>query len=191
MVTLLMMSCACGWLGYYVTHSTDMMGMDVSRLVMGIIVSVFGGFIALVLIVFLTTHISMILQGVTTLEVYEKRGFGGPKDEGCLRTICCPSKDPVTGKPLHGGSIYRLPTALANFKAALGDDFWLWWAPTLPKWKTGSTDGMKFQTSQDVDREAVEMEDDSPLISKLMSSSSPVSFGDRFVSPNASEDKQA
>jgi palmitoyltransferase len=171
-ITTLLMSCACGWLGYYVTHQTDMMGIDITRLVIGIIVTVMAGFMGLILVVFLTTHISMVLQGVTTIEVYEKRGFGS--DDGCFRTLCCPRKDTVTGKPNH--SIYRLPSALANLKAAMGDDVWLWWLPTLPKRKTGSVDGIHFQTSIDINREAVEMEDDSPLIAKF---SSPMASSDR------------
>ena len=166
-ISVLLMSASSGWLGYYVTNHTDMMGIEISRLVLGIVVATVCGLMGIVLTVFLGTHISMILQGVTTIEVFEKRGFGMvTKDEGCFRTICCPAKDPVTGKPINGGSIYRLPTMMGNMKAALGDDVWLWWAPTLPKRGSGSTDGLYFQTTQDMDREAVEMSDDSPLMSQ-------------------------
>ena len=59
---------------------------------------------------------------------------------------------------------------MGNMKEAFGDDVWLWWAPTMPKRGTGSVDGLHFQTTQDMDREAVEMSDDSHIISQRIDS---------------------
>lgn len=161
---MLTMAGSAGWLNYYLTHYTSLLGIDISRLVLGIVVSVVGGILGIIVSAFFVTHIMMALRGVTTLEVLEKGRNSQTGGDECLEQLCCPSKDPRTGKPLVSGSIYKLPTVMQNLKAVLGDDVLLWAIPTAPSKGVGSKDGVIYQTTADVDRAFVEDEDDSPLI---------------------------
>ena len=165
-MTICLMAATSGWLGWYIMNPTSLLGIYIFRVVIGIVVSAVCGIIGSVIFLFFSAHMLMVLRGVTTIEVFEKGQRDDGENESCLTTLCCPPKDPVTGKPLSPGSIYRLPTMLENIKAAFGDDVFLWWLPTIPKRGTGSLDGLTFQTVIDLDRKAVEEEADSPLIRK-------------------------
>ena len=158
------MAATSGWLGWYIMNNTNLLGIDISRLVLGIVVASVCGVIGCVVSLFFTAHMLMVLRGVTTIEVFEKGHREDGEDESCLTTLCCPPKDPQTGKPLAPGSIYRFPTIGDNLRAAFGDNVWMWWLPTMPIHATGSSDGMIYQTVIDLDRKAVEDGADSPLI---------------------------
>ena len=157
-VSLLLMSASCGWLGYYLMHSTSLLGVDMGRLVIGVLVSAVAGLVGLLISAFFGIHVSLILRGVTTLEVFEKNR-GGNDECGLL---CCEMKDPVTRK--RGRNTYQLPSCIENIKAAVGDDAWFWFIPTMPLRKTGSPDGLHYQLSAHLDRKAVEEGADSPLL---------------------------
>lgn len=139
------------------------MGIDVTRLAIGTIVSAITGLLSLVLILFLSIHVVMVFKGVTTLEVFEKsRAFSD--EDSCLATICCAKKDPVTKRSVHPDSVYKLNSPVSNIKAAIGDDVLNWLIPTIPRMKTGSPDGLMFTRAVDSGLKAVEEGADSPLI---------------------------
>jgi hypothetical protein len=164
-LSLLLIASSCGWLGHYVLNYTSNLSIDISRLVIGIVLSAISGIIACVISVFLAIHLAMVVKGVTTLEVFEKQRTEDFNDESCIGAICCETKDPVTRKPVNP-SIYKLPSTFQNLKAAFGEDISMWWVPTHPRMKTGSSDGLTFQTSNETQRKAIEDDDDSPLIAK-------------------------
>lgn len=163
-LSMLMMATSSGWINYYIVRQTSLLGIDVSRLALGIIVSVVCGILGIVVAAFFVTHILMALRGVTTLEVLEKGRYVNSDGDECWDQICCPAKDPKTGKPIYPGSIYKLPSAFMNLSAVLGDDTLFWLLPTAPSRGVGSRDGLYFQTAAEMDRVQVEDGDDSPLI---------------------------
>ena len=163
-LALLAMSGSCGWLGYYIMHSTSLLGVDMGRLVIGIVVSGVTGLVGLLVAVFFGIHISLILRGVTTLEVFEKGRAEDSNDGSCMSDLCCEERDPRTNKRLRNVNIYQLPSITENLKAAIGDDMLFWLLPTTPVRITGSTDGLTFRLSSDFERKAVEEGADSPLI---------------------------
>lgn len=158
-----MMAASTGWLGYFLVNHTSLMGIEVTRLAAGTIVSAICGLISFVLILFFSIHVVMVLRGVTTLEVFEKsRDFSD--DDSCLAAVCCTKKDPTTSKPIHPQSVYKLNSTLQNVKAAIGDDVLNWLIPTMPRMGTGSRDGLIYTRGVDSGLKAVEEGDDSPLI---------------------------
>ena len=165
-LTLLLITATTGWLGYFLVNQTSLLGIDVSRLATGTILSAICGLLSLVLVLFFSIHVVMVVKGVTTLEVFEKsRDFS--EDDSCLATVCCTKKDPITKEPLHPDSVYRHKSTLSNIKAAIGDDVLNWLIPTMPRMKTGSPDGLVYARALDSGLKAVEEGDDSPLINSL------------------------
>ena len=163
-LSMLLMAASCGWLAHYIFNYSSLMGIDVGRLTVGTIVCALCGVIACIVCLFMSIHVAMVLKGVTTLETFERNRITDSEDDSCIGTFCCSKKDPVTKEPIHPRSIYRQPTVFRNLKAALGDDVMWWWAPTLPYMKTGSSDGLTYETMQDTDRKALEDGADSPLM---------------------------
>jgi len=164
-LSLLLIAASCGWLGHFVMNHTLYEGIDISRMVIGIIISATSGVIACIVCLFLSIHLTMVVKGVTTIEVFEKQRTNDVTEDSCLGSICCEPKDPSTRKPLNP-SIYRLPTTLQNFKAALGEDVLWWWFPSKPVMSSGSSDGLTYETMLKTIRKDIEDEVDSPLISK-------------------------
>lgn len=161
---LLSMAASAGWINYYIVRQTSMLGIDISRLAMGITVSVICGILGMVVAAFFVTHLLMALRGVTTLEVLEKGRYSNSDQDECCEQLCCPAKDPKTGKPVYPGSIYRLPTAYQNLQAVFGSDTFFWLLPTAPIRGVGSKDGLHYQTAAEMGRVQLEDEEDSPLM---------------------------
>lgn len=165
-LTLLFITACCSWFGHFISNQHSPLGVEVARLVVGIVLASVSGIIAAVLCLFFAIHVTMMRKGVTTLEVFEKQrneDFGN--EESCLGPLCCEPKDPTTRKPINP-SIYKLPSAIDNYKAALGEDVWWWWFPSVPSMKVGSADGLKFATFHNRSTRVIEQGDDSPLIER-------------------------
>jgi hypothetical protein len=161
---MMLIGVSCGWLTWFIFSHTYVKALDVSRLAFGITVGVLCGVGSLVIMLFLSMHLVMAAKGMTTLEVFEKSSAEGFEDDSCIKTICCTQRDPETKEPLYPPSRYRLPRLISNFKAALGEDIAYWLIPTHPKMKTGSYDGLSFETNMTSKRSEVDDSADSPLI---------------------------
>jgi hypothetical protein len=158
-VSLLLICASCGWLGWYILNHTNLVGLDVSRLALGLTIGIVCGIGALVIVMFLGMHVVMVAKGMTTIEMFEKSSAPGLEDDSCIRTLCCTRKDPRTNQPLYPASRYKRSSFYKNLKAAIGEDVMCWFIPTMPKMKTGSADGLTYETNK-TDEDSV----DSPLI---------------------------
>jgi hypothetical protein len=137
--SLLFLCASGGWMAYWILHWSPRDSFDSARAGVCIILSSVTGLLSVVIGLFFSIHLTMILKGLTTIEVFEAAG----ETDCCLAALCCPAVDEPQPSP------YRLPSRLDNIKAALGDDWWLWWAPTPPKRKTGSVDGTIFTVNNE------------------------------------------
>ena len=162
-LSLMLIGVSCGWLGWYIFGFTPVAGIDISRLAVGLAVGAVCALGSFVIVLFLSMHVVMAAKGLTTIEVFEK-GNQGMDDDSCIRTICCTKRDPVTKKPLYPPSSYKLESFVQNLKAAMGEDILRWFIPSMPVMKTGSEDGLIFQTNEPLDASKIEESADSPLI---------------------------
>jgi hypothetical protein len=161
---MMSMAVSCGWLAWYILNHTGVVGLDISRLAFGIMVSCVCGLGSIVIVMFLSMHIIMVAKGMTTLEVFEKTSAYGLEDDSCVKTICCTERDPVTKQPRYPPSQYKLDGIVRNFKAAIGEDVLFWLLPTVPVMKTGSRDGLSFETNRSIESVLTDPGPDSPLI---------------------------
>ena len=51
-LSLLLMTASSGWLGYYLMHSTSLLGVDLGRLIIGITMSIVCGFVGILITIF-------------------------------------------------------------------------------------------------------------------------------------------
>ena len=159
-----LMAVSCGWLSWFIFTHTDVGGLDISRLALGITVGCVCGLMSFIVVTFLSMHVVMLAKGMTTLEVFEKSRAYGLDDDSCVKTICCTERDPETKEPVYPPSPYKLDGFLRNFKAAIGEDVLFWFIPTLPLMGTGSVEGLTFETNRPPKTEWIEPNPDSPLI---------------------------
>ena len=163
-LSLLLIGASCGWLGWYILNHTDLVGLGVGRLAMGLTIGAVCAIGALVISMFLGMHVLMIAKGMTTIEMFEKSSAPGLEEDSCMRTLCCTRKDPRTNEPIYPASRYKLPSLYMNIKAALGEDVLLWLVPTVPRMKTGSPDGLVYEINSQDNLKRLEDSVDSPLI---------------------------